>query len=70
MSKTLKIKIGEQEFVTTQYWWEGDDFVIVTDEGEGYRFTKAYLASVNFSGLDYTDNGDVVITVDTRYKSK
>lgn len=52
----LSIKFNNQQFVVIDYWWENNDFVFTTENNESYRFYNAYIASVDFNGLDCTSS--------------
>lgn len=51
----IKIKCGDQEYVSVDYGWEGHDFVFLTKEGQEIRMVNAYVASLVYEGLDYAD---------------
>lgn len=66
---TLNIKTKDQEFVTTDYWWEDDDFIFITNNGEKYCYKNMYPISMKIEGLEYDSSEDLVIEAMVRYES-
>jgi len=42
------------------YWWEGDDLILVTEEGT-YRLVNAYLKDIRFKGLDFDETEECIL---------
>lgn len=43
------------------YWWDGDNLIILCHDGRRYRMKKPWLASDEFKGLDYSDDEVTII---------
>lgn len=43
------------------YWWDGDYFIILCHDGMKYRMEKPWLGSVEYEGVDYTDDEVTII---------
>ncbi len=57
---TLNITLGNQQFVVSEYWWEDNDFVFMTDDGQKYCLSNAYPIDMQIHGLDCTSEEAVI----------
>ena len=63
----LNIKVGDQEFVAVEHWWEDNDFIFLTESGQEYRCPNVYPISIKYDGLDSSSDEEVTITITKRY---
>lgn len=50
-----------------EYWWEGDDLILITVNDEKYTLHNAYYTSIRFDGLDYDSTENCTIELTKRY---
>ena len=43
--------MGASRMIASDYYWDGDDLIVVTDDGT-YRLKNAYMSKLEFPGLD------------------
>lgn len=48
------LKIDGKEIIVTDFWYEDDDLIVVTESDDRYELKNPYLSSVKFEGLDYS----------------
>jgi len=60
----INIKFGDNQFTTVDYWWEGNDFVFVTDKETEYRCNNAYPTSIKIGDLSI-DNDEITLIMNT-----
>lgn len=53
--------------IVTDWWWDGDDIIIITESNEQYRLHKPYPTSIKFEGLDYDSSETVQLEQKFRY---
>lgn len=66
-NRHVRIKLADQQLIAVKYWWEDNDFVFITDQGEEYRCANASI-SINYDDrLDYSS--EVMIEITKKYVS-
>ncbi len=65
----LHATLGGQKYVSTNYWWEGDDFYFEAD-GKIIRCEGVYPVSIIYEGLDYKGQDVVLVYEGHKYQKK
>lgn len=50
--ETLEITINGQKYITSNYYWEGNDFVFKDQEEKEYICKNCHWINLSFNGLD------------------
>ena len=54
--------------IVKDWWWDEDDFIIITETGEEIHCKNAYLSDIKFGELEYASDETVYIEQKERYK--